>query len=72
MADVTSPDDAVVQDRAYSDDPEIVSEQTVAAMSGLSDAGLISSPKHFPGHGPSAPTPTWAAGPADPGRDPEG
>ena len=44
-------DDAVVQDRAYSDDPEIVSEQTVAAMSGLSDAGLISSPKHFPGHG---------------------
>ncbi|GLU85795.1 hypothetical protein Kosp01_05410 [Kocuria sp. NBRC 114282] len=51
VADVTSPDDAVVQDRAYSDDPEIVSEQTVAAMSGLSDAGLISSPKHFPGHG---------------------
>lgn len=51
VADVTSPDDAVVQDRAYSDDPEIVSEQSVAAMSGLSDAGLISSPKHFPGHG---------------------
>lgn len=51
VADVTSPDDAVVQDRAYSDDPEIVSEQTVAAMSGLSDTGLISSPKHFPGHG---------------------
>ncbi|WP_271403335.1 glycoside hydrolase family 3 N-terminal domain-containing protein [Kocuria palustris] len=51
VADVTSPDDAVVQDRAYSDDPQIVSEQTVAAMSGLSDAGLISSPKHFPGHG---------------------
>ena len=44
-------EDAVVQDRAYSDDPAVVSEQAVAAMSGLSDAGLISSPKHFPGHG---------------------
>lgn len=51
VADVTTPSDAVIRDRAYSDDPEVVSEQAVAAVGGLTDAGMISSPKHFPGHG---------------------
>lgn len=51
VADVTTPGDAVILERAYGDDPEAVAEQVTAAVGGFQDAGLISSPKHFPGHG---------------------
>ncbi len=51
VADVTTPGDAVIRDRAYSDDPAEVGEHAAAAVLGLSDAGVVSSPKHFPGHG---------------------
>ncbi|NHU86120.1 glycoside hydrolase family 3 protein [Kocuria sp. JC486] len=50
-ADVTTPGDAVVLDRSYGSDPENVGEQAVASVEGHTDAGLVSSPKHFPGHG---------------------
>lgn len=51
VADVTTPGDAVIRDRAYGDDPGEVGEHVAAAVQGLSDAGIASSPKHFPGHG---------------------
>lgn len=51
IADVTTPGDAVILDRSYGEDPERVSQQVVASVEGHSDAGLVSSAKHFPGHG---------------------
>lgn len=37
--------------RAYSDDPEVVTEYGMAAAQGYADAGLLPVLKHFPGHG---------------------
>lgn len=51
VADVTAPGDAVILERAYGEDPDEVAEQVTAAIGGFQDAGIISSPKHFPGHG---------------------
>lgn len=51
VADVTTPQDVVIEERAYSDDPQAVAEQVAAAVRGFRDAGIVSSPKHFPGHG---------------------
>lgn len=38
-------------DRSFSSDPAIVTEHGRAFANGLNDAGIISSNKHFPGHG---------------------
>jgi beta-N-acetylhexosaminidase len=46
-----NPENPIIGTRAYSDDPSIVSTFGIAAMKGLQDAGIISSLKHFPGHG---------------------
>lgn len=51
VADVTMPGDAVILDRSYGSDPELVAEQVVASVEGHNDAGIVSSAKHFPGHG---------------------
>lgn len=40
-----------IGDRAFSDDPAVVSEYGEAVRSGLEDGGLVSVVKHFPGHG---------------------
>jgi beta-N-acetylhexosaminidase len=37
--------------RAFSSDANVVAEYGIAAAGGLSDAGMLSSFKHFPGHG---------------------
>jgi beta-N-acetylhexosaminidase len=37
--------------RAYSDDPEVVTEFALASAQGLAEAGLLPVLKHFPGHG---------------------
>lgn len=42
---------AVIGDRSYGSDPEKVVEYAGAFAAGLSDAGVIGSLKHFPGHG---------------------
>ncbi|BAW10555.1 beta-glucosidase [Nocardia seriolae] len=50
--DVTSqPDDSVIGDRSFSDDPEKVVEYAGAFIRALHDAGVGSVMKHFPGHG---------------------
>jgi beta-N-acetylhexosaminidase len=50
--DVSSqPDDSVIGDRSYSDDPATVVEYAGAAARGLRDAGVMPVIKHFPGHG---------------------
>jgi len=40
-----------IGDRAYGDDPELVTEYGLAVVAGLEDAGLVPVVKHFPGHG---------------------
>lgn len=52
IADVwTNPDNSVIGKRAYSDDPQEAAELVASAVEGLSKGGIISTLKHFPGHG---------------------
>ncbi|GAD85416.1 glycoside hydrolase family 3 N-terminal domain-containing protein [Nocardia asteroides] len=50
--DVSSqPDDSVIGDRSYSDDPQVVTEYAGAYIRAANQVGLGSVIKHFPGHG---------------------
>ncbi|WP_430334245.1 glycoside hydrolase family 3 N-terminal domain-containing protein [Rhodococcus sp. ACT016] len=50
--DVSSqPADAVIGDRSFSDDPQVVTTYADAYARGLRDAGILPVLKHFPGHG---------------------
>ncbi|MTE14776.1 glycoside hydrolase family 3 N-terminal domain-containing protein [Nocardia aurantiaca] len=50
--DVSSqPDDSVIGDRSFSDDPDVVVQYADAFIRAFKDAGLGSVMKHFPGHG---------------------
>lgn len=52
VADVlTNPANTVIGDRAFSSDPAIVAEHVVAAVAGLHNGGVLSTVKHFAGHG---------------------
>jgi beta-N-acetylhexosaminidase len=54
-ADVSSqPDDSVIGDRSYSDDPAVVTKYAKAFAAGLRDGGVYPVYKHFPGHGSSS------------------
>jgi len=41
----------VIGDRAFGDDPALVSNKALKFMSGLHEEGVLSCGKHFPGHG---------------------
>ncbi|MFE9785947.1 glycoside hydrolase family 3 N-terminal domain-containing protein [Nocardia salmonicida] len=45
------PDDSVIGDRSFSDDPKVVSEFAGAYIRASNEVGLGSVIKHFPGHG---------------------
>ncbi|BAX90603.1 glycoside hydrolase family 3 N-terminal domain-containing protein [Mycobacterium shigaense] len=45
------PDDAVIGDRSFSNDPQTVTDYAGAYAQGLRDAGVLPVLKHFPGHG---------------------
>jgi beta-N-acetylhexosaminidase len=47
----TNPGAHVIGPRAFSEDPLKTAELAVAYFHGLEDAGIISTAKHFPGHG---------------------
>ncbi|MEU6579701.1 glycoside hydrolase family 3 N-terminal domain-containing protein [Nocardia sp. NPDC046763] len=50
--DVSSqPDDSVIGDRSFSDDPDVVVQYAGAFIRAFKDAGVGSVMKHFPGHG---------------------
>ncbi|MBF6328992.1 glycoside hydrolase family 3 N-terminal domain-containing protein [Nocardia transvalensis] len=50
--DVSSqPDDSVIGDRSFSDDPEVVTRYAGAYIRAMHDGGLGAVIKHFPGHG---------------------
>ncbi|MFI2475992.1 glycoside hydrolase family 3 N-terminal domain-containing protein [Nocardia xishanensis] len=50
--DVSSqPDDSVIGDRSFSDDPEVVTRYADAYIRAMREAGVGTVMKHFPGHG---------------------
>ena len=51
-ADVnTNPENVVIGDRAFSNDPKVAAPMVVSYMEGLEEAGVVGCLKHFPGHG---------------------
>ena len=46
-----NPANPVIGVRSFSDDPQIVAEQGAAFVQALNETGVISTLKHFPGHG---------------------
>jgi beta-N-acetylhexosaminidase len=54
VADVlTNPNNTAIGSRSYGGEPELVSDMASAFQAGLRSRGVMSSPKHFPGHGSS-------------------
>ena len=52
VVDVTNaPDDTVIGDRSFSNNPAVVTTYAGAYARGLRDAGVLPVLKHFPGHG---------------------
>ncbi|MCL2377487.1 MAG: glycoside hydrolase family 3 protein [Defluviitaleaceae bacterium] len=52
VADVwTNPANTVIGNRSFGRDPEVVGLMVDAAVRGLNSAGVVSTIKHFPGHG---------------------
>ena len=52
VADVnTNPENIIIGDRAFSDDPQLAAPMVVNYLQGLKDAGVTGCIKHFPGHG---------------------
>lgn len=52
VADVlTNEENTVVKVRSFGSDAALVSDMVSAVVSGLQDGGMLSCPKHFPGHG---------------------
>ena len=52
VADVnTNPENIVIGNRAFGNDPELVSKMVGAYLDGLHEHGVAGSLKHFPGHG---------------------
>ncbi len=47
----TEPDNPVIGNRSFGDTPEQVGRFGLAAIDGMREAGILSSAKHFPGHG---------------------
>lgn len=47
----SNPKNTVIGHRAFSDDPDIVADMSIALSEGIRESGLIPVCKHFPGHG---------------------
>jgi len=50
----TNPDNPIIGDRAFGDDPCCVARLGLATFRGLEEAGILTTGKHFPGHGETA------------------
>ena len=50
----TNPANPVIGDRAFSHDPDRVARLGVRVIQGLTEAGILATAKHFPGHGETA------------------
>ena len=47
----TNPENPIIGNRSFGETKEIVSENALAFMNGMHEAGILSNAKHFPGHG---------------------
>ena len=55
VADVNNnPQNPVIHDRSFGDDPERVAQLSIQYAQGLQQAGIFACAKHFPGHGDTA------------------
>ena len=55
VADVNNnPDNPVIGYRSFGEDPQLVARYATAFTRGLQNAGILTSAKHFPGHGDTA------------------
>ena len=50
----TNPKNPIIGNRSFGEDPKRVADKGVALMKGHHDAGILTSGKHFPGHGDTA------------------
>ena len=50
----TNPRNPIIGNRSFGEDPYNVAEKGIAFMQGMENAGVLSSGKHFPGHGDTA------------------
>lgn len=52
VADInTNPENPIIGNRSFGESKEVVISHSVALMKGMHDAGILTSAKHFPGHG---------------------
>lgn len=52
VADInTNPNNPIIGNRSFGESKEIVISHSVALMKGMHEAGILTSAKHFPGHG---------------------
>ena len=49
-----NPRNPIINVRSFGEDPALVSEMAVAYMTGIHEGGMLSTAKHFPGHGDTA------------------
>lgn len=50
----TNPMNPIIGNRSFGENREVVAEKGIAFMKGMESAGVLSSGKHFPGHGDTA------------------
>ena len=50
----TNPENPIIGNRSFGEDRDNVSDKGIAFMKGMEEAGVLSSAKHFPGHGDTA------------------
>lgn len=51
VVDITTSNSGIIGKRSFGDNPQIVSDFSIAYSKGLESGGIISVAKHFPGHG---------------------
>ena len=52
VVDVNSnPDNPIINNRSFGENPQIVSKKSIAYMKGMQDNNILACAKHFPGHG---------------------
>ncbi len=49
-----NPQNPIIGNRSFGEDPENVAAKGIAFMKGMQEAGILTSAKHFPGHGDTA------------------
>ncbi|ETN96202.1 glycoside hydrolase family 3 N-terminal domain-containing protein [Zhouia amylolytica] len=47
----TNPDNPIIGNRSFGEDPENVARKAIAFTKGMQSAGVLANAKHFPGHG---------------------